>query len=240
MIYRDEATDLRVQIRTEGCELTESEKGQIERDLGVLREVCSDFPLPELHLDIHRHPQRRVFHVRANLHASKHNFFTGERETVVVQAVERCVRKLLSKLKCFKEKHTGKPLQSRSPKGAVREVAPGAEPDLGALDRAAREMDYPAFREAMSVYDETLSMRVGRWVSRYPELERRLGEETLLSDIVEEVYLNAFERFPTRSAGPVSTWLEHLIDPSIRNLLAHPDSEAERLEYFEGLGAPSD
>jgi hypothetical protein len=50
----------------------------------------------------------------------------------------------------------------------------------------------------------------------------------LLGDLVEEVYLNAFERFAERPTDvPLSGWLEGLIDPSLKALLRHPDEEHE-------------
>jgi len=49
----------------------------------------------------------------------------------------------------------------------------------------------------------------------------------LIGDLVEEVYLNAFERFAQRSAEvSLSDWLEALIDPSLKLLLRHPRRSA--------------
>ena len=50
--------------------------------------------------------------------------------------------------------------------------------------------------------------------------------EAELGDVVEEVYLNAFEKYPHWSAAtPFHTWLDELIDPSLKALLRHPDEE---------------
>ena len=69
--------------------------------------------------------------------------------------------------------------------------------------------------------------RVGRLVQRIPEAQARVGRELLLGDVVEEVYLNAFERFTRRPTDVrLSEWLEGLIEPSIRALMQHPEEEA--------------
>jgi hypothetical protein len=57
-----------------------------------------------------------------------------------------------------------------------------------------------------------------------------------LGDIVEEIYLNAFEQFTRRpTALRLSEWLENLIEPSIRALLRHPDEEAENASMARTL-----
>ena len=67
---------------------------------------------------------------------------------------------------------------------------------------------------------------VGSWKCRW--VQARLGGDLLLGDIIEEVYLNAFEHFTWRPAAVrLSEWLEGLIDPSISSLLRHPAEEAE-------------
>jgi hypothetical protein len=66
------------------------------------------------------------------------------------------------------------------------------------------------------------------WVQRRPEAQARLGRELRMGDIVEEVYLNAFEQFTRRpTAVRLSEWLGGLIDLSISVLLRHPSEEAE-------------
>ena len=48
-----------------------------------------------------------------------------------------------------------------------------------------------------------------------------------MGDVVEEVYLDTFERFTRRPTGVrLREWLDGLIEPSVRALLRHPDEEA--------------
>jgi hypothetical protein len=96
------------------------------------------------------------------------------------------------------------------------------------VGRAVAAGDYRSFRIALVGYEDWLRRRAGRLVQRIPEAQARLGRRLRLGDIVEDVYLTAFEQWPRRSADvPLSDWLERLIEPSIRALLRHPDEEAE-------------
>ena len=62
-----------------------------------------------------------------------------------------------------------------------------------------------------------------------------LGKTFVLSDIVEEVYLNAFDAFPGPARGRLTDWIDQLIDPSIQKLMIDPDAERERIRYFRDL-----
>ncbi|MBI4605337.1 MAG: hypothetical protein HY721_25515 [Planctomycetes bacterium] len=163
------------------------------------------------------------------------DIFTGDRHPALHPAYERCVRKLVGKVKAYKEKLRRKPERERAQQGEVREVRPAREPDVPLLERAAHEGDYAAFREGLSDYDDSLRRRVDRWTRRYPELEGLLGGDVLLSEVLEEVYLNAFEGFLRRPADRLGNWLESLIDPSVRRLLARFEEGKENLGFVEGL-----
>lgn len=58
--------------------------------------------------------------------------------------------------------------------------------------------DYAAFRKLMFVYEEPLRNRIGRWIERYPEVAAQLDEQVYLEDIVEEVFLTAFDEYDDR------------------------------------------
>jgi len=106
-------------------------------------------------------------------------------------------------------------------------VAP-EDPEAGPLAEAVRRGDYRAFRTALAGYEEWLGKRGGGWGQRYPEAQAQIGRGLLLGDLVEEVYLNAFERFAQRPTDVrLSEWLEDLLDPSLKALLRHPDEESD-------------
>src|SRR5207253_4887598 len=99
---------------------------------------------------------------------------------------------------------------------------------------------YKTFRTILSGYEEWLRKRVGRWVQRYPEAQARVGKGLRLGDVVEEVFLTAFERYEHRLADvPFHDWLDSLIDPSVKLLLREPDEEAENIRLARAsLQAP--
>jgi len=73
--------------------------------------------------------------------------------------------------------------------------------------------------------------RAGRWIERYPDFEARLGAAFTLEDLVEEVFLNAFEHFDRWPEElRLGEWLEGLIDPSVKALLKDPEAERTNLD----------
>src|SRR5262249_6463648 len=143
------------------------------------------------------------------------------------------LRKLVREVEAYRER-PNRDAQARAERMAARDrdvVAPEDAAD-GPLGRAVRAGDYRAFRTALSGYEEWLRKRVGRWVQRYPEAQARVGNGLALGDVVEEVYLNAFEYFGHRPTSVrLDDWLEGLIDPSLTVLLRNPDAEKEIVSF---------
>jgi hypothetical protein len=77
-------------------------------------------------------------------------------------------------------------------------VDPSVDPDPAALDRAVGEGDYAGFRRAAFGYEEPVRRRVGRWVERYPKIAARIDRGLKIEDIVEAVFLDAFEGYDQR------------------------------------------
>jgi hypothetical protein len=114
----------------------------------------------------------------------------------------------------------------------VREVFAPTDASGGILGRAFQTGNYQAFRTALVSYEDWLRKRIGRWVQRYPEAEARLGRGLAIGDILEEVYLNAFEQYGRRPIQvPFHVWLDGLIDPSLKMLLKHPDEEGQNASF---------
>lgn len=102
--------------------------------------------------------------------------------------------------------------------------------DAEVLDHAVSKGDYTAFRFATLPLEESLRKRVGRWVQRYPEFQARIGSGVEIADVVEDVFLLAFENYRDRPKHlTFSAWLEELIDPAIKALKDHPDEELENI-----------
>src|SRR5262249_29324961 len=122
------------------------------------------------------------------------------------------------------------------PAAAAREVVAPADADTGVLGEAVRAGEYRRFRTALSGYEEWLRKRVGRWIQRYPEAEARVGRGLAIGDMVEEVYLQAFEHYARRPAEvPFHEWLEDLLDPALKALLRHPEEERENASFARTL-----
>lgn len=221
MRFRDELYGLNVRFDAHHCALSPEEKETMEGDLDSLGKLVETFPSPVLHVEVNRHPRRGDFHVKTALRLSGRTLFTGERDPVLHPAYDRCVRRLINKVKAYKERLRKKPGRERMQHGAMRELWPAQQPDLAELREAVEAGDYPRFRAAMEGYEDALEHRVGRWIQRYPQLEARLGKDIVIGDIVDEILLGAFEGFLDRPADRLGNWLEGLIDPAVRALLDH-------------------
>lgn len=238
MTYPDETHELRIFFKTRNYELTPAERARMEEDTHTLARAVESFPVTDLHIEVFRHPRSGDFHVKTILRLTRKTLFTGDRDALPHPAYERCIRKLVKKVQAYKEKMSGVSAGARAAGGAQPGVVPDLEPDLAELERASAARDYAAFRNAMSAYDDALEHRVGRWIRRFPEVEERLGVDFLLSDILEEIYLNAFERFSRRPADRIGNWLERLIEPSLRVFIEDGEAEVEGMRTASGASRP--
>jgi hypothetical protein len=113
-----------------------------------------------------------------------------------------------------------------------RDIVAPQDADAGPVGEAFRAGNYRAFRTALAGYEDWVRRRVGRWVQRYPEAEAQLGDGLLIGDLVEEVYLNAFENYGQRpDEVALHQWLDNLIDPSLKALLRNPDEERQNASF---------
>ena len=87
-------------------------------------------------------------------------------------------------------------------------------------------------------YEEGVRKLVGRWVQRYPQFEADLGAGAKIADVVEDVFLLAFEGYQQRPMDvPLGTWLQGLIDPALKALQQNPDAELENIEMARSARA---
>jgi len=240
MPFPDEFYNLRIELDTKNFNFSPAELEKMEEALAPLREPVRNFPVSVLYITVIRHPTPDDYHVRTSLVLPGRTLFTGDRDINPLTAWSRCVRKLVSKVRAYKDNLAAKPERTRRQEGTAQEVLPESEPDAEQLRQAVETGDYTAFRRAMYVYEEAVRKRAGRWIERYPEFESRLGVAFTLEDLVEEVFLNAFERFDQRpEAVRLGQWLEDLIDPSVKALLKDPAAERENIEAVRTLGETS-
>lgn len=227
--------NLRLQINSSGHTLSPEEQEKLNEGVHTLARAVRGFPVAELHVDISFSARSNEYHIRTSLRLTKRTLATGQRDPLLYFAYERCISKLLKKLGAYKENLANKELYQAENRGLASPIEPASEPDLHGLEQAVQDRDFAVFRRAASVYDDTLSARVGRWIQRFPDVQARMGRDFAIADVVEEIYLNAFEQYETRPRIRLSEWLEKLIGPSLRELINHPD-ELENVSFAASAG----
>ena len=218
--------ELRIQLDTKHCNLSAAEIAKMEANLGTLRTRAEQFPIADLYVTVTRFPRTGDYHVKTSLVLTGRTLFTGDRDILVHPAYLRCIHKLVKKLDAYIEALSNKPALAKHEEGTQLEVVPAGVPDAKQVERAVCDGDYAAFRQSLDMYDEAVRRRVSRWINRYPQLAARLDDWLSVDDAVEEVFLNAYERYHDRpESSRLGQWLEDLIDPSLRALLANPEEE---------------
>lgn len=239
MRFGDQSHNLRIELDTKGFQFSADEIEKMEEGLAPLRRPVRDFPVSDLYITVTYHATPNDFHVRTSLVLPGRTLFTGERDVNALAAWGHCVRKLVHKVTAYKENLSAKPERSKTQEGTAQAILPDVQPDADRLRQSVEAGDYAEFRRATYAYEEPVRKRAGRWIERYPELAARLGKLFDLSDLVEEVFLNAFERFEKRpQAVPLGEWLEGLIDPSVQALLKDPEAERENIRAVRSASEP--
>ena len=235
--FADEDYNLRLEIDAKGCKLTDGEIDQMRDDLKTLSKLTADMPVSDLHVTVAHFEHSGEYHVKTTLVTPGRQIFTGEHDTVVHPAYQRCVRKLVRKLRDYKDRmetHDGE--RGKLAEHTRHELNPDYLPNIDAVNAAVDGGDYQAFRREMAGFEGPLRDRVGRWVERYPDVDEFVGENLPIAEIMEETFLSAFERFPEwPPTMRLGDWLESLVDPAIRNLLRHPDEELEAVSFARTL-----
>jgi hypothetical protein len=229
MLYSDDS--FRVEITTKECEVPPDERTRLQALLEPLRDSVRHFPSSNLWMNVVYHPRSAIYHVELKLKLPGHTLFAGGWDTYLDSTLQRSLVELQRKVAEYQQRPKP-PMAKVAEQQTARARAALApeDPAVGPLAEAAQAGDYHAFRTALSGYEEWLRKRVGRWVQRYPEAQDQVGSGLLLGDLIEEVYLNAFESFAQRSTDVrLSEWLDRLIDPSLKLLLRHPDEEKENV-----------
>jgi hypothetical protein len=229
MQYTDNRYHLRVEFDTRGTGILHDELTRMQQSLTPVGEAVQDFPHSDLTVTVVRHPRSQTYHVEMRLKLPEGTVFTGDRDAYLDTAFQRCVRKLARKVQAFTDRRDRGVEEALERRQSLEDdVVMPEDPEAGPLGEAVRRGDYRAFRNLLPGYEDWLRKRAGRWLQRYPEAESRVGHGLAIGDLVEEIYLNAFERFPQKPADvSFRAWLEGIIDPSLKALLRHPDEEAE-------------
>jgi len=237
MRYPDEQTHLQTDIQVKGCEVPPDERARMQTLLTELGVTVAEFPTANLAINIVFHPHSGMYHAEFKLKLPGQTLTTAEDNAYLDSVFQSCLRKMIRKTEVYREQPDRQAEEAAQRRLALeRGVMAPEDRDTGRLAEAVRDGDYRAFRNALVGYEDWVRNRVGRWVQRYPEAEAQVGDGLLIGDLVEEVYLNAFERFLHRSTSiRFSEWLDSLVDPSLKAMLRHPEQEKENASMARTL-----
>jgi ribosome-associated translation inhibitor RaiA len=236
MKFSDESYNLRIELDTKNCELSPAEIERIEDALDLLRQPIEKFPVSDLYLTIEHHPRSGSYRVKAALQLPGRGLATGGAGEQMYPAVQQCIWRLVHKVAAYVDRLQGTEEKTKREKGTRHDVIPTREVDPQAVEEAIQAGDYKAFRQLTFAYEEPLRKRIGRWIERYPQIEQQLREHVTLDDLVEEVFLTAFDRYHARSSAvPFGVWLENLIDPSVKLLSNATDEELDNISFARTL-----
>src|SRR4051812_19643825 len=198
MRHDDPSEPLRIQIDTHQCDLSADEIARLQTDVDALTRMVEHFPKPELRVLVEHNNRSNDFSVKTSLILSGATLVASDHNQVVHAAYEQCVTNLMRELKDYKDRLGQVPERQKQLKGTHKELEPTLDPDGRAIDAAVAAGDYAAFRTATQGYEEPLRDRVGRWLERSAEADGQLGRKFTIADVVEEVFLDAFEGYEQR------------------------------------------
>jgi len=196
---------------------------------GIDRQV-EHFPVADLHVLIEGNARSNGVSVKLSLILPGTTLVTTETDGVPQPAFERCLISLLGSLRAYKDQLGQVSERQKVEKGTHQDLHPSVNVDMAAIDAAVEAGDYVSFRTATLPFEDLVEKRAGRWVQRYPDFEACIGKDVLLADVVEEVFLIAFDEYEERPHGVAfGDWLENLIDPAIKALQTRRDEELENI-----------
>ena len=241
MKYTHQRDNLSIQIDAHQCTLSPAVIDKMHAGAESLTRQVEHFPVASLHVLVERNARTNDYTVKTDLFLTGETLVASNHDGQVYTAFERCLDGLAAEVRAYKDRLGGVPERQKQEKATHQTVQPSAAPDPAAVDAAVRAGDYAAFRTATFAYEESVRKRAGRWVERYPEAEARIGKQWKMADIVEEVFLDAFENYDhwPREVR-FGEWLEERIDPAVRELLAHPDRELENVNLARSARAAED
>ncbi len=194
-----------------------------------LRQV-ENFPIADLHVLIEGNARSNDVSVKLSLILPGSTLVANDHDTVLTAAFERAVNSLLHGVEGYKARLDRDADRQKVEKGTHHPVQPTRDLDLARVEQAVAAGDYSAFREAMLPFEDPVQARVGRWIQRFPEYEAHIGKDVKVSDVTEEVFLMAFDRYPSRpEGGLLSEWLTNLIDPAVRAMMTRTAEELENI-----------
>lgn len=230
MTFSDQSYNLLVDLDMKQCQLPADELNKMETMLSPLGDMVRSFPVSKLHVLISYRHRTTDYVVRTSLILSGETLVSSEHHPLAHTAFEHCIDNLVREVQRFKDRLGSVPEQAKLREGTHHELIPTVPPEAEAVEAAVQNGDYTAFRFATSGYEGPVTDLVGRWIERYPEVAARLGKDLNIGDLVEDVFLIAFEEYEHRPKEVrFGEWLGRHIDTAIRAMADHPDEELENV-----------
>ncbi len=230
MPFSDQSYNLLVDVDLKHCRLPAAVWNKMELSLSPLGDMVRHFPVSKLHVLISYRHRTTDYTVRTSLVLPGDTLVSSDHHPQVHAAFEHCIDNLVRELRRYEDRLGDVTEQAKQAEGTHHQLLPTMPPDLEAIDAAVREGDYAAFRTALSGYDEPVRGQLGRWVERYPEVAARIGKGLQIGDLVEDVFLNAFEEYDERPREVrFGDWLGRYIDTAIKAMAGHPEREMENI-----------
>lgn len=200
---------------------------------GLARQVAH-FPVADLHIMIEGNARSNDVAVKLTLLLPGTTLVTNDHDQALHAAFERALNSLLHSLQGYKDRLGQVAERQKTEKGTHQALHAEGSLDAQALQQAVDAGDFVAFHNALLSYEEGLRKRVGRWIQRFPEFEAQIGRGLEIADVVEDVFLMAFEGYAQRPLDlPFGTWLENLIDPAVKALRTNRDDELENIRLAQ-------
>lgn len=241
MQYSAEYRRTHVELETRECTLPEDERARIQEGLDLIAEEVVEFPASNLWLKIVYHPDSQQYHARAKLQLPGETIITDAYSPWLDESLQHSFDKIRRRIEQYKgrqDDYTGKLAPQQAAPSAVTHVAVPTDTHSGELGEAVLRGDFRAFRLALADHEGPLRTRVAQWVLRYPDVDAMVGTAFDQDDIVEEVFLWAFEDYPDRpKETSLTQWLNDFIDPAVKALRTDPEAR-EAASFARTLSTP--
>jgi ribosome-associated translation inhibitor RaiA len=218
--------------------LSPGEEQTLRDSLDGLARQVAHFPVADLHILIEGNARTNGVTVKLSLVLPGTTLVVSDHHATAQPAFERSLDSLLDSLRAYKERLGQVPERQKLEKGTHQELHPEVAIDAAAVEEAVHGSDYPAFRTALLPYEEGVRKLVGRRVQRYPEFDAQIGRGVAIADIVEDVFLTAFEGYANRPADvPLGMWLQGRIEVALKALQQNRDAEMENIQMARAARA---
>lgn len=230
MTHSDHSYNLLVDLDMKHCQLPPDELNKMETMLSPLNDLVRNFPVSKLHVLISYRHRTTDYAVRTSLILPGDTLVSSDHHPLAHAAFEHCIDNLVREVRRYKDRLGSVSEQAKLREGTHHELIPTVPPDAESVEAAIGNGDYAAFRLATAGYESPVTAQVGRWIERYPNVAARIGHDLHISDLVEDVFLIAFEEYEHRSKEiRFGEWLGRHIDTAVKAMADHPDEELENV-----------